>query len=244
MLNRNEAFDESFRVSLQGASAVAQSTSTRDFPMFAGTPTDSWRYRYVKRAIDVVFSLVAIPAFALPGLMIAAAIVLTSEGPVFYREERIGRNGRAFRIWKFRTMSQDAGRQIPVADPELGEAELDLRMQKHRPNPRITPVGAFLRTWSLDEFPQFFNVLRGDMSLIGPRPVVKEELHLFGNLRHCYLRATPGLSGLWQVSGRCHLNYEKRARLDAAYVNTWSLRSDFDILLRTIPAVLQHNGAC
>ena len=244
MQNRNEVFDESFRASLNRASAVSEGIFTTGSQLFAGPPTDSWRYRYFKRAIDVVFSLVVIPAFALPGLIIAAAIVLTSEGPVFYREERIGRNGRAFRIWKFRTLRRDADRRIPVADLELGEAELDLRMQKHLPNPRVTPVGAFLRTWSLDEFPQFLNVLRGDMSLIGPRPIEEKELPLYGNLLYCYLSATPGLSGLWQVSGRCLVNYEKRAQLDAAYVNTWSLRADFDILLRTIPAVLQRHGAC
>jgi exopolysaccharide production protein ExoY len=243
MQNRNESFDGSFRASLEGASA-SEGILIADSLLFAGAPTESWRYRYIKRAIDVVISLVAIPALALPGLMIAAAIVLTSEGPVFYREERIGRNGRVFRIWKYRTMSPDAGRRISAADPELGEPELEFRTQKHLPNPRITPAGAFLRTWSLDEFPQLLNVLQGDMSLIGPRPVVEKELHLYGNLRHCYLSATPGLSGLWQVSGRSHVNYEKRAQLDAMYVNNWSLRSDFDILLRTIPAVLQRTGAC
>jgi exopolysaccharide production protein ExoY len=244
MQNWNESLDGSFHASLGGSSAVSQGIFTDNSLLSAAAPTDSWRYRYIKRAIDVVFSLVAIPAFALPGLMIAAAIALNSEGPVFYREERIGRNGRVFRIWKFRSMRRDADRRIPVADAELGQAELDLRMQKHLPHPRVTPVGTFLRTWSLDEFPQFLNVLCGDMSLIGPRPVVKEELHLYGNLRHCYLSATPGLSGLWQVSGRSLVNYQKRVQLDAAYVNTWSLRADFDILLRTIPAVLQRHGAC
>jgi lipopolysaccharide/colanic/teichoic acid biosynthesis glycosyltransferase len=244
MQNWNESFVGSLRASLGGSSAVSQGIFTGDALLPAAAPTDSWRYRYIKRAIDVIVSLVTIPALALPGLMIAAAIVLTSGGPVFYREERIGRSGRVFRIWKFRSMRRDVDRRIPVVDLELGEAGADLRMRKHLPNPRVTPVGAFLRTWSLDEFPQFLNILRGDMSLIGPRPVVEGELHLYGNLRHCYLSATPGLSGLWQVSGRSLVNYEKRVQLDAAYVNTWSLRADLDILLRTIPAVLQRLGAC
>jgi exopolysaccharide production protein ExoY len=243
MQHQNAAFNESFRASFVGASVVSEDILTADSLLCGRTRTDSWHYRYTKRTIDVILSLSAILACALPGLMIAAAITLTSHGPVFFSEERIGRKGRAFRIWKFRSMRPDVGRRIQVAEPDLNEAEFGSRTQKHFPDPRITRVGAFLRSWSLDELPQFLNVLRGDMSLIGPRPVVEEELHLYGNLLHYYLSATPGLSGLWQVSGRSNVSYEKRALLDAAYVNHWSPRTDFDILWRTIPAVLLRHGA-
>jgi len=243
MQNQNVAFNETFHASFVRASEVSEDILTADSLLCGETLADSWHYRYTKRTIDVIFSLAAILACALPGLMIAAAITLTSKGPVFFSEERIGRRGRPFRIWKFRSMRRVVGRRIQVADPELDEAEFGARTQKHFPNPRITKVGAFLRSWSLDELPQFLNVLRGDMSLIGPRPVVEEELHLYGNMLHYYLSATPGLSGLWQVSGRSNVSYEKRAQLDAAYVSHWSPRTDFDILWRTIPAVLLRHGA-
>jgi lipopolysaccharide/colanic/teichoic acid biosynthesis glycosyltransferase len=116
-------------------------------------------------------------------------------------------------------------------------------MHKHLRDSRITPIGGFLRRWSLDELPQILNVLRGDMSLIGPRPIVKAEAKFYGNLLIFYLAVTPGLSGLWQVSGRSRVGYEKRARLDAMYVQSWSLRTDLKILFRTIPAVLGRIGA-
>lgn len=116
-------------------------------------------------------------------------------------------------------------------------------MDKRRHDPRVTVIGRFLRRWSLDEVPQIFNVLRGDMSLIGPRPIVKAETYEYKHLLSFYLAATPGLSGLWQVSGRSDLDYVDRAHLDAAYVQNWSLTADLKILLRTIPAVLGRVGA-
>jgi lipopolysaccharide/colanic/teichoic acid biosynthesis glycosyltransferase len=210
----------------------------------AEEPGISFRYLYVKRALDVGFSILVIPPLLIPGLLIAAAIRMTSRGDVFYREERIGRNGRAFRIWKFRSMQSDAHRNsdAPLA-PSDGH-KLHWRMRKHISDPRITTLGSFLRAWSLDEIPQFLNVLRGEMSLIGPRPIVHGELPLYGDLLPYYLCVKPGLSGLWQVSGRSNLDYARRAELDAAYVRTWSLFSDIRILFRTIPAVLRRDGSC
>jgi Sugar transferases involved in lipopolysaccharide synthesis len=120
---------------------------------------------------------------------------------------------------------------------------LEWRMRKDLKDPRITPLGSFLRRWSLDELPQLINVLRGEMSLIGPRPIVEQEATFYGKLLPHYIAVTPGMSGLWQVSGRSDIDYEKRAMLDAFYVETWNLRLDFEILLRTIPAVLSRSGA-
>ena len=120
---------------------------------------------------------------------------------------------------------------------------LHWRMRKDLRDPRITPVGNFLRVWSLDEIPQFLNVLSGEMSLIGPRPIVPDEQPLYGCLITYYLRVKPGLSGLWQVSGRSKVDYGRRAELDAKYVKTWSLQSDFSVLLRTIAVVLRRDGA-
>jgi lipopolysaccharide/colanic/teichoic acid biosynthesis glycosyltransferase len=180
---------------------------------------------------------------AIPGILIAAAIVATSRGPVFYRERRIGQNGRLFRIWKFRSMHRNAAQSARIADSQTGAKVLEWRMHKHLRDPRITRIGGFLRRWSLDELPQLINILTGDMSLIGPRPIVEAETVLYGHLISVYMTAVPGLSGLWQVSGRSHIDYDKRAKLDAHYVQTWSLVSDLSLFFRTIPAVLSRLGA-
>jgi lipopolysaccharide/colanic/teichoic acid biosynthesis glycosyltransferase len=241
---QNGTVNEGRRAMYMGDMAASGSIYTSAPAELAGTGAISIRQLYVKRAIDVIVSLLVIPVFLLPGLIIAAAILLTSPGGIFYRERRIGRNGLAFRIWKFRSMQSDAEqRSAPELAPPEGHG-LHWRMRKHVSDPRITALGSFLRAWSLDEVPQFLNVLCGEMSLIGPRPIVAEELPLYGDLLHYYLCVKPGLSGLWQVSGRSNLDYARRAELDAAYVKTWSLFSDVCILLRTIPAVLRRDGSC
>jgi len=202
----------------------------------------SWRYAHLKRAVDVVGSLTMFAALALPGALCALSILLTSRGPVFYRETRIGRYGRPFRIWKFRTMSNGI-QEVPETSDCSSESLMRWRTQKDIPDPRITPTGRFLRRWSLDEIPQIINVIRGEMSLVGPRPVIHEEVALYGDLQHFYLAAIPGLSGLWQVSGRSNVCFTTRAYLDAHYVCNWTLRQDVGLLLRTLPAVLNRVGA-
>lgn len=203
----------------------------------------SWQYQYLKRAIDILGAVILITASAIPGLLIAAAIVLTSRGSVFYREERIGRGGKPFRIWKFRSMHRNAPRLDRVKARQPGGVVLEWRMCKHRRDPRITAVGGFIRRWSLDELPQLFNVLRGEMSLVGPRPIIASETCLYGDFLSYYLAATPGLTGVWQVSGRSRIGYDDRARLDADYVSLWTIGTDISIILRTLPAVLSRVGA-
>lgn len=215
----------------------------RRVPAPAKMQLRSWRYRYLKRSLDFVCSALLLTLFAVPGLVIAVAILLTSDGPIFYREHRIGRYGRMFRIWKFRSMYSDAARRTHIADAESGDKVLEWRMRKSGHDPRVTPVGRFLRKWSLDEVPQLINVLRGEMSLIGPRPIVQSEADFYGDLFAYYLAVTPGVSGLWQVSGRSEVGYRQRAELDASYVSSWSMKADLAILLRTIPAVLARTGA-
>jgi exopolysaccharide production protein ExoY len=204
---------------------------------------DGWRYEYAKRAIDLLLGATMLLAFVLPGILIAALIGLTSAGSVFYREERIGRNGAMFRIWKFRTMYANGRLKNGDPCPQESAALLQWRMMKHLPDPRITPVGRILRSWSLDEIPQLINVLRGEMSLVGPRPIVQAETGFYADALPFYLAAAPGLSGLWQVSGRCCLDYAERVAMDARYVANWSLSSDLFILLRTLPAVISRDGA-
>jgi exopolysaccharide production protein ExoY len=208
---------------------------------YSSDPVLSWPYYLAKRAVDFLLSTFLIVLFAFPGVLIAAIIRCTSEGPVFYREDRIGRNGRVFRIWKFRSMYQNATAPVRVNGNLISSTEW--RMRKRDSDPRITPVGRFLRRWSFDEVPQLLNVFRGEMSLIGPRPIVAAEMSLYGDLARYYLAATPGLSGLWQVSGRSEIGYAQRAHLDALYVSTWSPQLDWTIFVRTVPAVLSRRGA-
>ena len=240
---QTRSVQENTLITVEGNTVILENSYSPEAPLFSPQPVESWRYIYVKRAIDVVCSLLMLLAFAIPGVLIAAAILLTSKGPIFYREQRIGRDGRLFRIWKFRSMRKNAAQLTKIANAESTGNVLEWRMRKHLKDPRVTAVGGFLRRWSLDELPQIVNVLRGEMSLIGPRPIVPSETVYYGDLFSYYLAATPGLSGLWQVSGRSGVDYDRRVVLDAFYVQSWSLRSDFDILFRTIPAVLGRIGA-
>jgi lipopolysaccharide/colanic/teichoic acid biosynthesis glycosyltransferase len=217
-------------------------TAQAVYPVPLAERLDSRRYRYVKRSFDVVCAVLMSIVFLLPCLLIAVLIRLTSRYPVFYSEERVGRNGVSFRIWKFRSMRPHSA----IWHDSTSHAEatvLQWRIQKRRHDPRVTAVGRFLRRWSLDELPQLYNVLRGEMSLIGPRPVVEAELHFYKHLLPYYLAAAPGLSGLWQISGRSNLGFSERAELDALYVQNWSLKADLIILFQTIPAVLGRVGA-
>jgi exopolysaccharide production protein ExoY len=233
--------DEPFET-LEESSAAAESAHTAYYLLLPTLGLTSWRYRYVKRAFDIVCALLMIVVLIIPGILIALSILLTSPYPVFYSEERIGRNGIPFRIWKFRSMRPHASFHRTAGSHTEGVV-LRWRMDKRRHDPRVTGIGRFLRRWSLDEVPQLFNVLRGDMSLIGPRPIVKAETYYYRHLLSFYLAATPGLSGLWQVSGRSDLDFAERAKLDASYVENWSLAADLRIFFRTMPAVLGRVGA-
>ncbi|UCC26330.1 MAG: undecaprenyl-phosphate galactose phosphotransferase WbaP [Gemmatimonadales bacterium] len=200
--------------------------------------------RAVKRAMDwtaaFLISLVALPV----GLAIALAVKLTSPGPIFYGQQRIGRDRKPFPAWKFRTMHPNASELLEkylASDPELrAEWEKDHKLKN---DPRVTLVGQFLRKTSLDELPQLWNILSGEMSLVGPRPIVEDEVSKYGPEFGRYLSVPPGLTGLWQVSGRNWTTYEERIELDAFYVENWSLMFDFYILARTVKAVVTGHGA-
>ena len=173
--------------------------------------------------------------------MIACAIAVrcSGSGPVLFRQERIGRRGRTFECFKFRTMGERAEfaiRELVINSPEsLAEWAANQKLMR---DPRATPLGAVLRRYCLDELPQLFNVLAGDMSIVGPRPIVADEVARYGALFDAYCSVRPGLTGLWQVSGRHSLPYRERVRLDALYARTKCLRLDLLIVVRTIPVVL------
>ena len=200
--------------------------------------------RYTKRVLDL-FGAVA-GGLAISPLLLAIAVLvkLDSPGPAFYGQHRQGTGGGTFRCWKFRTMCLDAEKALDEHlqnDPVLrAEWEHD---QKLREDPRVSRVGRFLRRTSLDELPQLWNVLRGEMSLVGPRPIVEAEIPRYDAMYDLYLRVTPGISGLWQVSGRNDTGYEERVTLDAYYVRNWSVWLDLVILARTVSAVFHGHGA-
>jgi len=196
--------------------------------------------RMLKRALDLVLGTLLL-LVAAPIITVAAiAIRLDSTGPVFFRQNRIGAQGRAFTMWKLRTMEADAQdrRSTLQHRNEAGGPLFKLRV-----DPRVTQVGRFLRRWSLDELPQLFNVLAGDMSLVGPRPPLPEEVATYDSQVGRRLLVRPGMTGLWQVSGRGDLQYEDYVRYDLMYVQNWSIAFDLYILLKTLPAVLSRRGA-
>lgn len=198
-----------------------------------------------KRTIDLLISglglLVLSPLLALISLL----IIVDSPGGVFYRQQRLGKGDRAFGMLKFRTMHQDADavlQAVLAANPDQ-RREWD-RYQKLTRDPRITLVGRFLRRFSLDELPQLINVLLGDMSIVGPRPIMLNQRELYAqNYRH-YIRVMPGITGLWQISGRNHTSFAQRTLFDVEYVNSWSVWTDIYIIARTLWVILRRDGAC
>jgi Undecaprenyl-phosphate galactose phosphotransferase WbaP len=225
-------------------------TETLSRPVFRTTysldrgPSVLFRYRVLKRCVDVALILLFSPVVLLVIGIVAVLVVISSPGPVFYSHRRIRRHGAFFSMWKFRTMCVNSAEVLeeylaahPVARKEWNKTH------KLRHDPRITKIGSFLRRYSLDELPQFWNVLAGHMSLVGPRPIVAAEVEKYADCFECYCRVKPGLTGLWQVSGRSELDYDQRVALDCEYVNRWSLRRDMKILLKTAVVVLKQDGA-
>jgi exopolysaccharide biosynthesis polyprenyl glycosylphosphotransferase len=193
-----------------------------------------------KRGIDIAVAALAL--LALSPLLIAVALLikLESRGPVMYRHVRIGKNRQPFTMYKFRSMRQDADKlRTALLEAQSG----DNRLFKDRRDPRITRIGAVIRRWSIDELPQFWNVLIGDMSVVGPRPQIPPEVANYEDWHYKRLAVSPGLTGLWQVSGRSELTFDEMVIYDIYYIENWSLGLDFRILLRTVPAVLQGRGA-
>jgi undecaprenyl-phosphate galactose phosphotransferase len=199
------------------------------------------------RAIKWVFDelAAAILLVLLSGFLVVIGFWLLRSGrPLIYGHQRIGQNGKLFRCYKFRTMIPDAERVLKDLLERSPEAAAEWAKDfKLRNDPRITPIGRFLRRTSLDELPQLWNVLKGEMSLVGPRPVVLEELARYGEYADYYLQSKPGITGVWQVSRRSDTTYEERVSMDAWYARNWSLWYDFVILLKTVAAVAQGRGA-
>ncbi len=196
----------------------------------------------VKRCLDVSVSALAILSLAPLLVIVAALIKLTSPGPAFFVQTRVGQNGIPFKLWKFRSMYIDA---------EVRKLELlkqndicDNLLFKMKNDPRVTPIGRFIRKFSIDELPQLWNVLKGDMTLVGPRPAVPQEVEQYTEYQKQRLLAVPGITCIWQVTGRSDIPFEQQVELDLQYIRKASTLLDLKLLFQTIPAVLTARGAC
>ena len=220
---------------------VAQDISNLSTKTYKEVLTKKTPYKTVKRVMDVILSsiglIVLLPVFAIIGL----AIKIESKGPVFFKHTRIGEKGKIIKIYKFRTMVKDAEELIKKFTPE--------QMKEYKENykltndPRITKVGNFLRKTSLDELPQLLNIIKGELSIIGPRPVVQEELEKYGANASKFLSVTPGLTGYWAANGRSSTTYEERMEMELFYVDNLSFKLDIKVFFKTILSVIKKEGA-
>ena len=233
-----------------GAPAVLD--YTHEYPASASTPRRHalesparlFSYAVVKRILDVTIVLLSAPVTLPICLILALCVMVSSPGPVFFSHRRIGRNGIFFSMWKFRTMCVNSAEILEQHLAQHPEERAEWNSQhKLRNDPRITPLGRFLRRSSLDEFPQLWNVLTGRMSLIGPRPIVAAEAEKYRDDFAYYLAVKPGITGLWQTSGRSTLTYDERVALDRHYVENWCLLNDTRILLRTFTKIVNSEEA-
>lgn len=223
---------------LNPAAPLPPSPHVEPAPVARTTPRAITKVSRPVRMLDLTVAglifLIVLPLM----IFCALAIRLTSPGPAIYRQVRIGRDGRQFICLKFRTMIQSAE---PAIDQLISEGSAYrnewVSLYKLRADPRVTALGRFLRRYSIDELPQLFNVIRGDMSIVGPRPIVEDEIHRYGDRFADYCSVNPGITGLWQVSGRHALTYDERVRLDAEYANNKTVLLDLLILWRTVPVV-------
>jgi exopolysaccharide production protein ExoY len=206
-----------------------------------------WRIRHLplKRLFDITFSILILTLGFPLFLIIAMAVKFTSKGNIFYSQIRIGRGGKPFLCYKYRTMYQDADERLQtILLKDTCKQKEWKNTRKLKQDPRITPIGNFLRRTSLDELPQFFNVLKGNLSIVGPRPVVEEEVeNYFGVKSYKILSVRPGLTGIWQVSGRNNISYDQRIQLDETYVDTHNFWLDIKLILQTIPCMIFARGA-
>jgi len=200
---------------------------------------------FIKKVFDILLSMLILPLLVILLLLFAILIKVDSRGPVIFTQDRVGKKGKIFKCFKFRTMHVNAERMLPEFFRKNPYAEEEwVRYWKLKDDPRITRVGKFLRATSLDELPQIFNVLKGEMSLVGPRPVTQIEIdEYYREMAALCFSVPPGITGLWQVSGRNHESYDHRIALDSWYVRNWNLWLDIIILLKTIRIVIKQEGA-
>ncbi|WP_139903845.1 sugar transferase [Clostridium thermarum] len=198
-------------------------------------------YNIVKRVLDIIGGVVGLILFSPLILIVAIIIKLDSKGPAIFGHNRLGKNGKIIKVYKFRSMVHNADELLNnLSEEEKKEFEKNFKLEN---DPRITRIGGFLRKTSIDELPQFFNVLIGNMTLVGPRPIVEKELEKYGKYKDKLLSVKPGLTGNWQVSGRSDTTYEERVMLDMEYIDKRSIWNDIKIMIKTVYVVLAKKGA-
>lgn len=202
-------------------------------------------YKIVKRTTDIIGATIGVIALIPLTIAIAIAkIILKEKGPIFYTQDRIGKDGKIFKMYKFRSMVVGADEILEKYLNENEEAKKEFEINKKlKDDPRVTKIGKFIRKTSIDEFPQFINILKGDMSLVGPRPYIEKERKDMGEYYSYVIKMKPGLTGLWQVSGRSDVTFKDRLNLDMVYYNNHTLKVDYKILLKTYQKVVQKEGA-
>ncbi len=219
------------------SSMTAESAS---FAVQQGLREPGWAYLAAKRCLDLALALPLLLVFVIAFLIVGVALILEDGFPILYSCEAVGLRGKSFRLYKFRSMRKDAETYFSRHPEQMAEFQ---REQKLREDPRVLRVGRIIRRTSIDEIPQVLNVLRGEMSFVGPRYVRQDELERYGTFGNLRLHMLPGITGLWQVSGRNTIPYEQRVVFDRTYYYTRSIRTDLAILFRTIPTVLSRRGA-
>ena len=230
--------------SFQLNSSVSAGYAPRTVQPLRPSPERLFQYRVLKRGVDLTLILLCLPVLLVVIASIALAIRLTSPGPIFFSHRRIRGHGRFFSMWKFRTMCVNSAEVLEGYLAANPEARAEWRKtHKLKCDPRVTPVGEFLRRTSLDELPQIWNVISGSMSLVGPRPIVAAEVEKYGEYFADYCLVKPGVTGLWQISGRSQVSYPERVQLDRRYAHNWSLTGDLKILCRTLSSVANQDGA-
>ena len=199
---------------------------------------------FIKNIIDKFISIIILPLFLLLHIIISVLIKLDSRGSIFFKQKRLGQNGKVFKIYKYRTM-QENSEELLKKHLQLNPDEVEYykKFHKYKNDPRITRVGKFLRSTSLDELPQIINVLKGEMNLVGPRPYMVKEEKKLGNAKNVLLKVKPGITGLWQVNGRNYIEFKQRIEIEMWYVKNWFIWIDFVILLKTVKVVLKKIGA-
>jgi len=215
-------------------------------PLNQEKSTVKLKKEFYKRVFDILFSASFLVIFSPLYLILVVLIAISSPGPVFYTQDRVGKNFRHFKCFKFRTMVQNADQVLEDVLAKCPEKRREYEVNfKLKNDPRITLIGKFLRVTSIDEFPQFWNILKGDMSVVGPRPLVPEELYMYGTKMDKVLTIKPGATGLWQVSGRNDIPYPQRVQMDVYYVNNHNWLLDVWIVLKTVGIVVfpRNNGA-
>ena len=199
------------------------------------------KYESIKRILDVIISSIGLILLLPVFLILAIIIKIDSKGPIIYAHKRIGKNGKEIKIYKFRTMYKNANEMIKdFTEEQMEEWKTNFKLKN---DPRVTKVGNILRKTSLDELPQIINIIKGELSIIGPRPVVEEELEKYGSNKNKFLSITPGLTGFWQANGRSDTTYEQRMQMELYYVDNYNFKLDCQIFFKTFSAVLKKEGA-